>query len=260
MADEDILIVEGVEDFDVVSPYSANLSQIKHHSGDIRLSTKEAAVAVGNFIIAVVKNGDANIRYSYITTAKAGEEPRTALRTDKRAIHVWRRCSEVDACDIEGDLLHDLKCIPDILRRPLDRRASKTQNPSTAVVDDEGDSERHYKHEDVALDYLGEEISGFAEEDFFHRIIKKFTWDVSHPDTPVIEEAVSGILRGLASSWQVRPQCLEECRGRLILRIAEAAAGADGGRLTRSELEGQIRVFLEKVGALPSGDDQENGA
>lgn len=249
-------MIEGVEDIDRVSEGRADLTQVKRRSAELKLSTKEAAVAVGNYLVAAAKNSDHELYFSYVTTAPAGVEPRTDFRTNQRAILVWGACAQ--ATEISGDLFHDLAQLPELISRPLVRRAAKAAPAAEAVAEpsEDEDDETLMKNEEQALRYLGDHIRGITPDHFLESIVRHVRWDVSSPDTEDVIDSVCSELATLANTMEIRPKTLQECRFRLLARVMDAARGVNHGRLTAAERQAEIITFLETLDLSASGGGQ----
>jgi hypothetical protein len=211
-------VVEGVEDFDEISEGRATVNQVKYCSADIKLSTKNAAVVVGNFLVAIAKNSDTNLRYAYITTASAGEEPNSNLQTDPRGIYVWRACAESES--VSGKLREDLAQLPILLQRPLER--SKLSH--IAVQDrDQHEVEQASNNEQVALAFLSKELQGITPDEFLAMFVKAIIWAVEHPKTSEVEELVKSELQALTDRYQVRGKLIMASRYKLVDRISQVS-------------------------------------
>ena len=252
LQDLELLVIEGVEDIDRISTDRAVLTQVKRHAAELKLSTKEAAVAVGNYLVALAKNSTYQLHLIYLTTAQAGIEPNTNFRTDQRGAIVWSSCANAETTDV--DLYHDLCQLPELLRRPLVRRAAKANQAADvplATTDNDNDDEAPMRNEDQALRYLSDHIAEISFENFRDTLVRNISWNVASPDTDVVMEQVRAELASYADRLEVRPKTLQECRFRLLARVMNAAAGLNQGCLTKAECEAEIQDYLETLDQLP---------
>jgi hypothetical protein len=89
---EELLFVEGAEDFDCVGPGEATAAQVKdtRGSGSLTLGTADAIDSLGNFWKVKKDNPGRKIRFRFITTAEIGTE-KDGFASEK-GIEVWDLC------------------------------------------------------------------------------------------------------------------------------------------------------------------------
>ncbi|WP_417820381.1 NB-ARC domain-containing protein [Terasakiella sp.] len=219
MSDEDLLVVEGREDFDLITRGFAKIFQVKDYSKELKLSHRPAAVCVGNFLSARADNAGVDLTYTYMTTASLGVEPDHNLLTGPNGIHVWNKLHELD--DVQGDYLHDRSEIRALIQRPLD------------------DYEKS-KIKDVdrtALDRLKKHLSRISEKKFQETIIKKFFWAMNLGDVNEIESQVEESLREIAVDMNVFPDLIAQTRFELYHMVVSASSGVNDGKLTKQDLD-----------------------
>src|SRR5438876_4484016 len=69
LEENEILVVEGAEDFDVISPSGAATNQVKHLASPISLRSECICAALRNFWTTRHKNSNRSLRFRLITTA-----------------------------------------------------------------------------------------------------------------------------------------------------------------------------------------------
>jgi len=93
LAPEDVLFVEGAEDFDRVGEREGTAVQVKDDraSGPLTLGNVRALKALANFLELTKANRGRRIRFKFITTAAAGSE-RNGFAEEK-GIELWNQCA-----------------------------------------------------------------------------------------------------------------------------------------------------------------------
>jgi len=76
LGEEEVLYLEGAEDFDRIGLENAEANQIKDtaKSGNLTLRSKSATDAIGNFWKHKLRNRDRRVAYRYLTTSSVGQE------------------------------------------------------------------------------------------------------------------------------------------------------------------------------------------
>lgn len=101
---DDLLFVEGAEDFDVVTRDGAATVQVKDNrqSGPLTLTTAAAQSAIGNFWSLRQNNPGRNIQFKYVTTAIAGSE--TPGFDGDKGIDIWNLCRQAPIENCRADI------------------------------------------------------------------------------------------------------------------------------------------------------------
>ena len=97
LADDEILYLEGAEDFDKVSGDDATATQVKHVQHSISLRSPDVIDAINNFWELQTNNSDRRVKYRFLTKSEIRKEQGNPFGTDKSGIEVWRRCSGDEA-------------------------------------------------------------------------------------------------------------------------------------------------------------------
>ena len=93
LADDEVLYLEGAEDFDKVSGDDATATQVKHVQHSISLRSPDVIDAINNFWELQTNNSDRRVKYRFLTKSEIRKEQGNPFGTDKSGIEVWRRCS-----------------------------------------------------------------------------------------------------------------------------------------------------------------------
>ena len=97
LADDEVLYLEGAEDFDKVSGDDATATQVKHVQHSISLRSPDVIDAINNFWELQTNNSDRRVKYRFLTKSEIRKEQGNPFGTDKSGIEVWRRCSGDEA-------------------------------------------------------------------------------------------------------------------------------------------------------------------
>lgn len=107
---EDVLFVEGAEDFDVISAGEATAVQIKDNraSGALTLGNAVAINALNHFWKLKADNRGLRVRFKFITTADPGWEKKGP--PDRKAVEIWNLCQEssISSCTADVESLRQV--------------------------------------------------------------------------------------------------------------------------------------------------------
>lgn len=100
LGDNEQLLIEGVEDFDIIAGKSAILNQIKNKkaSGNLTLNSTDVREAINNYWRAKSENPRFRIQLYFVTTADVTVERGEPFGAGVAGVDLWRRCqAERDA-------------------------------------------------------------------------------------------------------------------------------------------------------------------
>ena len=97
LADDEVLYLEGAEDFDKISGDIATATQVKHTQHNITLRSQEVIEAINNFWKLRTDNSDRRVKFRLLTLSKIGKEQGDPLGKDKPGLALWQRCSGDEA-------------------------------------------------------------------------------------------------------------------------------------------------------------------
>ena len=199
---EEVLYVEGAEDFDRVRARTADAHseatsvQIRHdaRSGVLTLGASKAIAALGHYWQTRTQNPHRRITYQYVTTMAVGTERdgvEAGLHQGERGLELWRACA--DASD-SGSVAEGLTRLRTYL---LSRQ---TLDPSVAS------------------------FIQSAPSDQFHRdLVAPFEWVTEEPGLEEIREAVLDKLVALGRPRGVTVTDCERAAHALYVAVEEAA-------------------------------------
>ena len=98
LADNEVLYLEGAEDFDTLSDDVATAVQVKDTKHNITLRSQEVTDAINNYweLRNNDPHSDRRVKFRLLTRSKIGTERGNPLGAGKHALEVWGRCSGDD--------------------------------------------------------------------------------------------------------------------------------------------------------------------
>ena len=97
LADDDLLYLEGAEDFDKVSGDAATAVQVKDTHHKITLRSQEVNDAVNHYWELRTNNPGRRVKFRFLTRSKIGIEQGNPFGKSKSGLEVWSRCSGDEA-------------------------------------------------------------------------------------------------------------------------------------------------------------------
>jgi hypothetical protein len=223
---EELLFVEGAEDFDIVGPNEATPVQVKDDksSGSLTLTSANALAALRNFWKARRDNPGRTIRFQFITTAEAGTEK--SGFDGQKGVEVWNLCrqSPLSAC---ADRIEQIR--RSVLNAPsLDR-----------------DLKRFLKNA--------------FPEDIKKQVIDPFEWLCEQPPLDGIREIVIGRLLKLGENRGLTARDAEKLADRLCMKVVDAAVVKSPQRLNfialMEELDQSVNIEIPRDAIRQSSED-----
>ena len=222
LTEDDILYLEGAEDFDRLSAEKATAAQVKHTSEGISLGSSEVRKAIDDFLWIQDKNPDRIVYYRYLTTATAVVEKGSPFGKKQSGIELWGRCQQTG----EGR-----EAIRDFLLQ-LD-----------------GISER-------VLHFLTER----SADKLLDGLIRPLSWEVETAQQVDIERWILDHLVNRGESQGISPKESEKAVNRLLRETLRAATGDSESQrlLTRAgfyslfDEETSVRVPRSEVQFIPT--------
>ena len=127
LADDEILYLEGAEDFDKISGDTATAVQVKDTQHKITLRSPEVNDAINRYWELRTNNPNLNVKYRFLTRSQIGVEQGSPFGEGKRGLRVWQRCSgdEADITKISEFLQAEAKIsqeVADFLKKAEPQR------------------------------------------------------------------------------------------------------------------------------------------
>ena len=111
LAEDEVLYLEGAEDFDLVRGHDAEIAQIKETagSGNKTLRSSDVLEALAHFLDAVRRNPRRSIRFKFLTTSAVGIEQGAPFGEGRAGLHVWGACQLARQGDASNDMAGAIK-------------------------------------------------------------------------------------------------------------------------------------------------------
>jgi hypothetical protein len=217
LAPEDMLFVEGAEDFDRIGKDEVTAVQVKDDraSGPLTLGRANAVAALGNFWRLAKANRGRKIRFQFVTTAEAGSEK--GGFEGRRAIEVWNLCagSAFDACADDVSRIRTFL----IKRQSLDGS-------------------------------LKQFLKSAPDEEIFQRLIRPFEWLYDQPGLDAMVDLVVGKLLDLGRQRELTSKDARRLANTLHMMVVAAAIKKPLQALTfiglMEQLEQAVNVELPR--------------
>ncbi len=97
LADDEVLYLEGAEDFDKISGDTATAVQVKDTQHKITLRSQEVSDAINNYWDLRDNNPDLKVKFRFLTRSQIGMEKGNPFGKSQPGLHVWSRCSGDEA-------------------------------------------------------------------------------------------------------------------------------------------------------------------
>ncbi len=196
LADNDILYLEVVEDFDIELDGTFTATQVKHTQNNITLRSQQVIDAVNNYWELRTNNPDRRVKFRLLTKSKIGKEQDDLFEKGKRGLEVWNRCSGDEAAieKISNFLLTDGKI-------------------SEAVND-----------------FL--KVS--SPQEIYEKLIEPITWDTEGKDIDSIEQEINEKLINHGKENKISPSYAKKIFAPLLTEAFAVATRKDNRKLTKA--------------------------
>ena len=95
--EDEILYLEGAEDFDQVSDDTATAVQVKDTQHKITLRSQEVNDAISHYWDLQANHPDLSVKFRFLTRSKIGAERGNPFGKGQMGLHVWSHCSSDEA-------------------------------------------------------------------------------------------------------------------------------------------------------------------
>jgi len=92
LRDDQVLYLEGAEDFDVIDPKSGVPVQVKDTSGNITLRTKSVTDAIASFWRLRKTHPGKTIAFTFMTRSSIGTEQGNPFGKGSKGLAIWQEC------------------------------------------------------------------------------------------------------------------------------------------------------------------------
>src|SRR5712692_1457834 len=213
---EELLFVEGAEDFDRIYRHQATAVQVKDDkaSGRLTLGNANALAALGNFWKVKRDNPGREIRFQFITTAEAGSEKGGLI--GEKGIEVWNLCrqSPLSSCSGDVERIKDF-----LLKKSLDSDLAKF-------------------------------LKDASVEDIQQKLIAPLEWLCNQPSLDDMREIIIGRILKMGEGQGLTARDADRLAERVYIRVEKAACAKSPQRLTfidfRELLDSAVNVEVPR--------------
>jgi tetratricopeptide (TPR) repeat protein len=198
LCESEILVVEGAEDFDVISQSSASVNQVKNLTSPISLRSGCVCDALRNFWTARHKNPGHKIRLRLITTATFTVEAGAPFGASKPGLELWNE-------------------------EALSATAQHSKNLKDFLLSDESISKRLAKPLAEGVPSLLDHLRHHTPETFRADFIGPIQWLPRQPDVEVIRDIVQVRLHAYGEDKHLLPRDSERALTPLFEHVAHVA-------------------------------------
>ena len=195
LADNEVLYLEGAEDFDLLSDDTATAAQVKHTQRKITLRSQEVIDAINNFWELRTNNPDRRVKFRFLTRAKIGMEQGNPFGKGKPGLALWQRCSGNEAA---------ITRISEFLQ---------TEGKISEGVKD------FFKQADP--------------QEIYERLIEPITWETDSKSASYVEQSIREYLIHHGNRYSIPPPDAEKVVDSLITEAWRAASDEKNRELTR---------------------------
>ena len=238
LSDDELLYLEGAEDFDVVTHGSAAVVQTKATSANITLRSDAVVEAMLNFWLVRSNHPAKRISFRFITTSAIGTENGNPFGDGKSGLKIWQECAAkrdlTQVAHLQTFLATDPAITPHLDSKTTDKLAAPEPN---------------------LLSFL----KTATAEEVLDLLIAPMSWEVESVDEDVVREAVGLGLRAYGEHLRYRPQESMVALDRLYRIAAETAKKTDRRVLSRDDFRREFNdatskvVSLTEIAALQAG-------
>ena len=195
LAEDEILYLEGAEDFDKVSDDTITTVQVKDTRHKITLRSQEVNDAINNYWHLQTNDRNRSVKFRFLTRSEIGVEQGNPFGTDNPGLQVWSRCS--------GDE-ESIKKISDFLQ---------TEGKISGEVDD----------------FLKQS----EPQAIYEQLIEPISWETGSKPASFVEESISDKLVLHGNQLGILPSEAKKILGPLLKEALTVATQSENRVLTK---------------------------
>lgn len=195
LADDEVLYLEGAEDFDKVSGETATAVQVKHTQHNITLRSQEVNDAINHYWELRTNNPNLSVQFRFLTRSQIGAEQGAPFGKNQQGLRLWGRCSDDEAA---------ITKISEFLQT-------------------EG------KISEEVADFLKQA----APQQIYEQLIEPITWDTESKPASFVEKSIRGKLIHHGDRYHIWPSDAEKVVDALLKEALMVATQKENRELTR---------------------------
>ena len=208
LTEDEVLYLEGAEDFDKVSDNDAMVTQVKATQAPITLRSQDVNDAINHYWELQTNNSDRNVKFRFLTYSKIGVEQGNPFGTGNPGLQVWSRCS--------GDE-ESIKKISNFLQ-------------TAGKISDE------------VKDFLKQA----EQQEIYERLIEPISWETGSKPASFVEQSIRATLVHHGDRYSIPPADAAKVVDHLLKEtlIVATATQEENRKLTREHF---LNVFAENT-------------
>lgn len=227
LKEDELLHLEGAEDFDILTRSTGIMAQAKATAENITLRSRAVIEAIENFWLVSANHPGKHVKFRFITTSSIAVEKRNPFGQKRAGLILWKECVAKADLELAGRLQSFLANDAAISRKLSQRRAAAMPGSPTQPL----------------LDFL----RSAPPDEFMLRLLRPMAWETDGPDEEVIKTAVGMALRAYGEKLRYRPNESMAALDRLFRVAAETCKKPDERILTRDDFRREFSDATSKL-------------
>lgn len=195
LAEDEILYLEGAEDFDQVSDDIATAVQVKDTQNNITLRSQEVNDAINHYWTLQANHPDLNVKFRFLTRSRIGAERGNPFGKGQVGLQVWSRCSGDEAA---------IKEISEFLQ-------------------DEGKISKE----------VNDFLKKAENQEIYERLIEPITWETDSKEASFVEKSISDKLILHGHQYGIPPSAASKVVDHLLKEALMVTTQPENRELTR---------------------------
>ena len=195
LADDEVLYLEGAEDFDRISGDTATATQVKHTQHNITLRSQEVIDAINHYWELRTNSPDLRVKFRFLTRSQIGTEQGSPFGKNQQGLRLWGRCSGDEA----------------------------TITKISEFLQNEG------KISEEVADFLKQA----APQQIYEQLIEPITWDTESKPASFVEQSISDKLVLHGHQYGIWPSEAKKVIDPLLTEAWRVATQKENRELTR---------------------------
>ena len=195
LANDEVLYLEGAEDFDKISGDTATAVQVKDTRHKITLRSQEVIDAINHYWELQNNHRDMSVKFRFLTRSQIGVEQGSPFGKSQPGLNVWRRCSGEEA---------DITKISEFLQ---------TEGKISKVV----------------VEFLKQAES----QKIYEQLIEPITWETGSKEASFVEKSINDKLVHHGDRYNISPSDAKKVADHLLTEVWKVATQKENRELTR---------------------------
>ncbi len=195
LANDEVLYLEGAEDFDKISGDTATAVQVKDTRHKITLRSQEVIDAINHYWELQDNNRDRRVKFRFLTRSRIGMEQGSPFGKNQLGLDVWQRCSGDEAAIIK---------ISEFLQ-----------------------------HEGRISEVVVELLKKAEPQQIYEQLIEPITWETGSKEASFVEKSINDKLVHHGDRYNISPSDAKKVADHLLTEVWKVATQKENRELTR---------------------------